>query len=230
MARRNDEDLLAELDALGSDEPASSTVSQPIVQAATAAPTVAAEEDDDGSLALDDIQKALAAKSSQTSRPITPRLSSSTTSGTTNNRSPKLVAHTPASSGPSSQRNSEERGRSSGQGAVGLGVGLPAAGGRSSGEIRSYHTGATPGEEVLPVQQQQEKAATSSGGGWWGSVFSKATAAVSTASNLAKEIANNEETAKWEERFRGGLGGLSTLSKLCILTIRFNSTQPNPPP
>lgn len=220
MARRNDAALLAELDALGVDEPASSTASQPVIQAATAA---AEEEQDDGSLALDDIQKALAAKSSQTSRPITPRLSSSTTSG--NNKSPKLVAHTPASSGPSSQRNSEERGRSSGQTAVGLGVGGAGAGGRSSGEMRSYHTGSIPGEEAVPVQQQQEEQErAASGGGWWGSMFSKATAAVSTASNLAKEIASNEEAQKWEERFRGGLGGLSTLSKLCNLTHPIQST------
>ena len=63
-----------------------------------------------------------------------------------------------------------------------------------------------------------EKAAEASsgggGGGWWGSMFSAATAAVSQAQNLAKEIRGNEDAQKWAEQVRGYGAGLQSLSML----------------
>ena len=53
------------------------------------------------------------------------------------------------------------------------------------------------------------------GGGWWGSMFSAATAAVTQAQSLAKEIRGNEEALKWAEQVRGYGAGLKDLSKSC---------------
>lgn len=204
MSRKQDEDLLAQLDALSSEQPTSSN-STP--KTASKAATAATSDEDDGALALEDIQAQLTAKRAQppqtTSRPTTPRLSSSTTSGT--NKSPKRAEHTPASSGPPSGRNSEDRLRSN----------VPQ---RTSGEGRSYHQSSVPGEEPLPVQGGEQAAsktaAAGGGGGWWGSVFSAATAAVTQAQSLAKEIRENEDAQKWAEQVRGYGAGLQSLSML----------------
>lgn len=202
MANEAD-DLLAELEQLGSQgQPAQSTTKSSNTASAKV-PTVKTEGDDNP---FDDIEKELAAKPASTSRPATPRLSSSTTSGGTN-KSPKRAEHTPASSGPPSGRTSEDRLRNN----------APAAA-RTSGEGRSYHQSFTPGDEAQQQQQQQEKAAEqkSSGGGWWGSMFSAATgaasAAVKQAESLAKEIQRNEEAMKWAEQVKGYGVGLQSLS------------------
>lgn len=195
MARKAN-DLLADLDLLGIDEQpaASSTSKSPAKSSAKPAHT------EDGDNPFGDIEKSLAAKPTATSRPTTPRLSSSTTSGT--NKSPKRAEHTPASSGPPSGRTSEDRLRNA-----------PAAA-RSSGEGRSYHQSITPS-----MEEQEEKAAAaaeseqkSTGGGWWGSVFSAATAAVKQAETIAKEIRGNEEAQKWAEQVKGYGAGLQGLS------------------
>ncbi len=211
MARQQDEDLLAQLDALSSEQPSASTT-----KAATNAATGGSKENnDDGALALDDIQAQLSTKRaqhSQTSRPTTPRLSSSTTSGGTN-KSPKRAEHTPASSGPPSGRTSEERARA---------VAPPPArsSGEGSGSGRSYHQGFVPGEEPLPQTQQEGQTAESAGGGgWWGSMFNAATAAVSQAQTLAKEIRENEDAQKWAEQVRGYGVGLQSLSMLCAVPL-----------
>jgi hypothetical protein len=168
------------------------------------------------------LQAQLAAKAQPTSRPGTPRMSSSATSAAT--KSPKRAEHTPASSGPPSGRtSSEDRLRSSAAAPV-----------RRSGEsARGYHQGVTPGEgetksaaepELSKTQAEEQQApvaapapapAQSSGGGWWGSMYSAASAAVKQAETLAKEISANEEAQRWAAQARP-IGGknLSNLQHL----------------
>ncbi|EME45989.1 hypothetical protein DOTSEDRAFT_70111 [Dothistroma septosporum NZE10] len=187
MARKAD-DLLADLDQLGSEEQqTASSTAKSTAKTTPAASTTTNDEED----ALAEIEKQLAAKPAAGSRPGTPRMSSSTTSAT--NKSPKRTAeYTPASTSVnSSQRNSsEDRARAN------------ASQTRSSGEgNRSYHQAQTLAQENVTTEPQQQKA----GGGWgWGaSLFSAATAAVKQAETLAKEISGNEEAQKWADQVRG---------------------------
>ena len=181
MTRRAADDLLAELDSLGSEEqsaPRSKAAAKPAPKPAGAKNE---EEEDDP---FGELEKTLAAKPASTSRPTTPRVSSSTTSG---------KAVTPASSSNvGSERTSEEKLRAGHTGEKGEG-------------------GVTPTEGV---QQTKESAAGTSGtgGGWWGSMFSAATAAVKQAENLAKEIRGNEEAIKWAEQVKNYGAGLQSLS------------------
>jgi hypothetical protein len=205
MANQAD-DLLAELDQLGSEEQPAPSTTKSSTKATAKVPIVKTEGDDNP---FDALEKELAAKPASSSRPTTPRLSSSTTSGGTN-KSPKRAEHTPASSGPPSGRTSEDRLRNA-----------PAAA-RTSGEGRSYHQSFTPGEEAQQQSQDEKVAEQKSGGGWWGSMFSAATgaasAAVKQAESLAKEIQNNEEAMKWAEQVKGYGAGLQSLSKPSIQT------------
>lgn len=215
---RNADDLLAELGQLGVDEKAApqSRTTKPASKSSTSTTKASANDDDP----FGDLQAQLAAKTQPTSRPGTPRMSSSATSATT--KSPKRAEHTPASSGPPSGRtSSEDRLRSSAPAPV-----------RKSGEsARGYHQGVTPGEsegdakvepDVSKTQVEEEKTpapaaapAQSSGGGWWGSMYSAATAAVKQAESLAKEISANEEAQRWAAQARA-IGGknLSNLQHL----------------
>ncbi|RMZ30085.1 hypothetical protein D0859_05797 [Hortaea werneckii] len=205
MARRGADDLLAELDQLGVEDRQGAAAGSQQKSAAKdqtkQTNKEAGQEDED---VLADLQAQLAAYP-QSSRPGTPRMSSSTTSGT--NKSPKRAEHTPASSGPPSGRNSEDRLRSA-----------PAAQPRKSGEeTRPYHQSSTPSASE---EQQQEKAAASdqtqqqqqqqAGGGWWGSMFSAASAAVKQAESIAKEIRGNEEAQKWAEQVKGNITNLQS--------------------
>nr|POE62770.1 maintenance of telomere capping protein 1 [Quercus suber] len=192
MARKNADDLLAELDELGGPESSNS--------GQTGSTNNAAGEGDD---VLADLQAQLAAKS-QSSRPTTPRMSSSTTSGT------NKVDHTPASSGPPSGRTSEDRLHNAPSGTAA----------RSSGEGRSYHRGVTPdvaNEKQEPSAQTGNGESSSfnananAGGGWWGSMFSAASAAVKQAETLAKEIRGNEEAQRWADQVRSNIGNLQNL-------------------
>lgn len=206
MARKGADDLLAELDQLGvEDRQGAAAGSQQKKDQTKDAKGKSGQEDED---VLADLQAQLAAKP-QSSRPGTPRMSSSTTSGT--NKSPKRAEHTPASSGPPSGRNSEDKLRSA-----------PAAQPRKSGEeTRPYHQSSTPSaSDEQQQQQQQEKAAASNqtqqqqqqqaGGGWWGSMFSAASAAVKQAESIAKEIRGNEEAQKWAEQVKGNITNLQS--------------------
>ncbi|KAI7191670.1 salicylaldehyde dehydrogenase [Hortaea werneckii] len=205
MARRGADDLLAELDQLGvEDRQGAAAGSQQKSAAKDQTKQTNKESGQEDEDVLADLQAQLAAKP-QSSRPGTPRMSSSTTSGT--NKSPKRAEHTPASSGPPSGRNSEDRLRSA-----------PAAQPRKSGEeTRPYHQSSTPSASE---EQQQEKAAASdqtqqqqqqqAGGGWWGSMFSAASAAVKQAESIAKEIRGNEEAQKWAEQVKGNITNLQS--------------------
>ncbi|KAK4504253.1 hypothetical protein PRZ48_005169 [Zasmidium cellare] len=191
MARKAD-DLLADLDQLGSEEQQAAD-RKPAGKNAKSSNATNDEED-----ALAEIEKQLAAKPAGGSRPGTPRLSSSTTSGT--NRSPKRTAeYTPATTSVnSSERNSsEDRARSN----------APQT--RTSGEgNRSFHQAQTPAAEDATAEPEQPKAA---GGGWWGSMFNAATAAVKQAETLAKEISGNEEAQKWADQVRGQYQNLQSI-------------------
>ncbi|KAK3053019.1 hypothetical protein LTR09_006083 [Extremus antarcticus] len=218
MARKAD-DLLADLDQLGSEEQQQASTSNTTTtkNATKPAPKAAGASNDDSEDLFGDLEKTLAAKPATGSRPTTPRLSSSTTSGT--NKSPKRAEHTPASSGPPSGRSSEDRLRSAATYAT---PAAPAA--RTSGEGRSYHQSYTPGTEPPqqqqssepPLQQDPKPTAAAGGGGWWGSVFSAASgaasAAVKQAETLAKDLQQNEEAKRWAESVKGYSANLSTLS------------------
>ncbi|TKA76535.1 hypothetical protein B0A55_05670 [Friedmanniomyces simplex] len=203
-SRKTDEELLAELESLGVEDSSSSpsaappSPAKPVVSKAPppaiSKPQPSAEDDD----VLRDLQAQLAVKPAGTSRPSTPRVSSSTTSGGT-----KRADHTPASSsGPPSGRTSEDRLR---------GVPAPA---RTSGEGRAYHQGVTPEPyQRETAARQAEQKVESGGGGWWGGfggLLSTATAAVKQAESLAKEISGNEEALRWAEQVRGNMKNLQS--------------------
>lgn len=214
---RNANDLLADLDQLGVNEKPQTNKTNKTPSKSTDSSNKPANNNDDDPFG--DIQAQLAAKA-QSSRPGTPRMSSSATSA--NTKSPKRAEHTPASSGPPSGRtSSEDKLRSAAPQAV-----------RKSGEsARDYHHGVTPGNdekkdepEFSKAQAEKENAsaaaaaaapAPSSGGGWWGSMYSAATAAVKQAETLAKEISANEEAQRWAGQVRA-IGGknLSNLQHL----------------
>ncbi|KAL1585679.1 hypothetical protein WHR41_06076 [Cladosporium halotolerans] len=199
---RNANDLLADLDQLGVEEKAGSQSNKPSKTTPKPAKDSSNKPSNNDDDPFGDPQAQLAAKAQPTSRPATPRMSSSATSA--NNKSPKRAEHTPASSGPPSGRtSSEDKIRSN----------TSAAPVRKSGEsARGYHQGVTPDDksEEKPAQSDTSKAQTSpapaSGGGWWGSMYSAATAAVKQAETLAKEISGNEEAQRWAGQVRA-IGG-----------------------
>jgi len=192
--RQAEDDLLAELEKLGQGDASKPVASTSSSKPSTKSTAHAGAEDED---VLADLQAQLAAKPA-TSRPGTPRMSSSATSGTA--RSPKRAEHTPPSSGPPSGRTSEDRLRSA-----------PAPT-RSSGEGRSYHQGVTPGSPSGNKEAQADsETGETAGGGWWGSMFSAASAAVKQAEHLAKEIRRNEEAQRWTEQMKGNLSSLQNL-------------------
>ncbi|KAI5367352.1 hypothetical protein Slin15195_G024790 [Septoria linicola] len=185
MARKADEDLLAELDSLGVEDqlaPASKGKT-----AKKTSPAKSNKEEEDPLAGLEDLVKAKPA----TSRPSTPRVSSSTTSAT--NKSPKRTAdYTPAttSQGSSERNSSEDRARVSQTQA------------RASGEgTRSFHTAQTLQADAK-VEDAKAQEAAGGGGGWWGSWGSIASAAVKQAESLAKNIQTNEEAQKWVTQIR----------------------------
>ncbi|KAK0274184.1 hypothetical protein LTR35_007035 [Friedmanniomyces endolithicus] len=216
--RKRDEELLAELESLGLEDPSSTSSSTPVPPSPSKPPaapskppsssskplpgaaSAAAVEDDD---VLRDLQAQLAVKPTGTSRPSTPRGSSSTTSGGS-----KRAEHTPASSGPSSGRTSEERVR-------GGNVPVPTAA-RTSGEGRAYHQGFTPEPAKQKAREEERKVesgGSGGGGGWWGGfggLLSTASAAVKQAEMLAKEISGNEEAQRWADQVRGNMKNLQS--------------------
>jgi len=205
-----DEELFAQFEDIPSTTPtASSTSSVRTAKPGKPVTEIPPVEDDP----LAELSALAAAR--PTSRPSTPRLSSSTTSGTTRR------GETPISSGPPSGRTSEDRLRTAGGQAR-----------KSTESARSYHQGqvaavkddADTDQERQPQQQQRNAAtgspergaaqpAASGGGGWWGSVFTAASAAVKQAEAAVKEIRGNEEAIRWAEQVKGnvetlkGIGG-----------------------
>ncbi|KAF2678898.1 hypothetical protein K458DRAFT_408591 [Lentithecium fluviatile CBS 122367] len=128
------------------------------------------------------------------SRPNTPKLSSSSTTSS-NPRRAGVV--TPSSSG--SARTSEEKAQAQAQ--------AP----RKSGEsARSFHQSFAPTEEEPAKPAPEPKAPA--GGSWWGGLLSTATATADAARKRAEaayqEIQKNEEAKRWAEQVRGNVGAL----------------------
>ena len=190
-ARPTDEDLLAQLGALGGEEESASNDSK------SAPPPINAPEADlFPELAIPERQRPL-------SRPHTPRLPSSTTTQSSKASPRRTGINTPPSN--DGTRSSEEKAP-------------PRKSGESS---RSFHASFTPAtdNEVEPDPEKrantapQAAQAQSSGGGWWGGIFATASAAVKQAEALAKEIQHNEEAQRWAEQVKGNVGALRGLGK-----------------
>ncbi|KAH8723866.1 maintenance of telomere capping protein 1 [Phaeosphaeriaceae sp. PMI808] len=138
------------------------------------------------------------------SRPNTPKLSSSSTTASSNRRTAGVV--TPSSTG--SARTSEDRA-------------APGQAPRKSGEsTRSFHQSFAPTEEEpaksAPPPPPPTEAAQSGGGSWWGGgwggIISSATEAANAAKKQAEaayqEIQKNQEAQRWAEQVRGNVGAL----------------------
>jgi hypothetical protein len=199
MAQKlTDEELLAQFDNLGTDEPsasASASAPAPVKPAARASkpPQPTSRDDEDPLAELEDLAKAAAQRPS---RPDTPKLSSSSTTS-------KRGVVTPSSTG--SARTSEEKPHP------------PAIARKSADSTRSFRQ---PQYAEDTVEAEKPAAAQ---GSWWGGFLSTASAAVSQAQAAVKEIQKNEEAQKWAERVRAnagalrGLGELRRLNYLCLL-------------
>ncbi|MCJ1228259.1 hypothetical protein MMC12_004920 [Toensbergia leucococca] len=191
--KATDEELLAQLEALGEDNDTDKPASKP---QATKPRTPAPSRPDADLLAeLENL-----AQDRSASRPHTPRPSSSSATPTTRAVPKRNAAATPPLNAAS--RTSEEK----------------AAPRKSADSTRSFHTSFTPGTETeieLSAPEKpsadppQEDAPTQkAGGGWWGGIFATASAAVKQAESLAKEIQRNEEAQRWAEQVKGNVGAL----------------------
>ena len=182
--RPTDEDLLAELGALG-DEVAK--------KPPQTGPSQQSEADLLAELGLPERPK-------PTSRPHTPRLQSNSTTPAPR-ASPKRAGFaTPTSN--DGTRISEEKAP----------LRKSAESSRSLLNITTPATETD--IELEPEKQQSSAPAPapakeqSSGGGWWGGIFATASAAVKQAEALAKEIQHNEEAQRWAEQVKGNVGAL----------------------
>jgi hypothetical protein len=187
-----DEELLAQLEDLGTKDAASRT--QALGSSKPSAGHVAVAQSEKDILAeLDDL-----ATQKPNSRPATPSLRS-TTPAAAGAKSPKRTSAT-TTPGP---RLSEDRSAVGGQS-------------RKSGESsRSFHQSFTPAttEKSPEPEPSTVPGPSSGGGGWWGGLLSTATAAVSQAQAAVKEIQQNEEAQRWAEQVRGNVGALKGLGR-----------------
>ncbi|KAF1833842.1 hypothetical protein BDW02DRAFT_639748 [Decorospora gaudefroyi] len=211
MADKTVEEQLAELEGMEAEAPA-----PPPKQAKPArAPRQKKLEHEDDALKkeLDDLEALgkLPPMQRPSSRPNTPKLSSSSTTSS-NRRAPGIA--TPSSTG--SARTSEDN-RSAAAAPAPVPAPVPAP--RKSGEsTRSFHQGFAPTQEdpaksaATPSQEQQAGGGASWWGGGWGGLVSTATAAAETARKQAEaayqEIQKNQEAQRWAEQVRGNVGAL----------------------
>ncbi|KAJ4350834.1 hypothetical protein N0V95_004387 [Ascochyta clinopodiicola] len=197
MPPKTVEEELAELELLGAEAPAA-----PPPKKGSKAPRQKLAQEDDalkGLEELEDLGKFQRPEGLRpTSRPNTPKLSSSSTASS--NRRGADVA-TPSSTG--SARTSEDR------------VAPP----RKSGEsTRSFHQSFTPTQEepAKEVSVPRDEATASSGGSWWGGgwggILNTATEAANAAKKQAEaayqELQKNQEAQRWAEQVRGNVGAL----------------------
>lgn len=191
------EEELAELELLGAEAPAA-----PPPKKGSKAPRQKLTQEDDalkGLEELEDLGKFQRPEGLRpTSRPNTPKLSSSSTASS--NRRGADVA-TPSSTG--SARTSEDR----------------AAAPRKSGEsTRSFHQSFAPTQEEPAKEAPEPKAeaAAPSGSSWWGGgwggILNTATEAANAAKKQAEaayqELQKNQEAQRWAEQVRGNVGAL----------------------
>lgn len=197
MPPKTVEEELAELELLGAEAPAA-----PPPKKGPKAPRQKLPQEDDalkGLEELEDLGKLQRPEGLRpTSRPNTPKLSTSSTASS--NRRGADVA-TPSSTG--SARTSEDR----------------APPPRKSGEsARSFHQSFAPTQEepaaAAPAPQAEAPAAT--GGSWWGGgwggILNTATEAANAAKKQAEaayqELQKNQEAQRWAEQVRGNVGAL----------------------
>ncbi|KAF2621518.1 hypothetical protein BU25DRAFT_379450 [Macroventuria anomochaeta] len=197
MPPKTVEEELAELELLGAVAPAA----PPPKKGSKVLRQKLAQEDDalKGLEELEDLGKFQRPEGLRpTSRPNTPKLSSSSTASS--NRRGADVA-TPSSTG--SARTSEDR----------------AAPPRKSGEsTRSFHQSFAPTQEepAKAAPALKAEAAASSGGSWWGGgwggIINTATEAANAAKKQAEaayqELQKNQEAQRWAEQVRGNVGAL----------------------
>lgn len=136
------------------------------------------------------------------SRPNTPKMSSSST---TSSNPRRAGIATPSSTG--SARTSEEKAQAP----------------RKSGEsARSFHQSFAPTEEEPAKPAPEPK---QSGGSWWGGLLSTATATADAARKRAEaayqEIQKNEEAKRWAEQVRGNVGALRGIGRLTFRRILY---------
>ncbi|KZM25779.1 uncharacterized protein EKO05_0002582 [Ascochyta rabiei] len=197
MPPKTVEEELAELELLGAETPAA-----PPPKKGPKAPRQKLTQEDDalkGLEELEDLGKFQRPEGLRpTSRPNTPKLSSSSTASS--NRRGADVA-TPSSTG--SARTSEDR----------------AAPPRKSGEsTRSFHQSfaLTQEEPVKETSVPKDEPSASSGGSWWGGgwggILNTATEAANAAKKQAEaayqELQKNQEAQRWAEQVRGNVGAL----------------------
>lgn len=194
--RPTDEDLLAQLGALGDgDEIAKETPKTAQGQPQSEADLLA--------------ELGIPERSKPTSRPHTPRVQSNSFA-TAPRASPKRAGFaTPTSN--DGTRTSEEKAplRKSAE---------------SARSLLNITTPATETDIELDPEKQQSSAPApakeqSSGGGWWGGIFATASAAVKQAEALAKEIQHNEEAQRWAEQVKGNVGALRGFGMQCASSV-----------
>ena len=158
-----------------------------------------------------------------TSRPHTPKPTSTSTTPALRSSPKRTSTATPPSS--DAARSSEERGQT-----------------RKSGEsTRSFHNSFTPKtENEGEVEQSEPEKGTATapaaqaqssggGGGWWGGIFGAASAAVKQAEALAKEIQKTEEAQRWAEQVKGNVGALRGLGNYFPLSLVISSLMATSP-
>lgn len=181
---KTDEELLAELDQLGTDvQPTNKPVATKTKSKKATGPS---QEEQDLLAELDKLDNLAHAR--PTSRPQTPR-----TSGN--------VSAT-RSSGEVIFRTSEDK--ASG----------PAR--KSQENTRTFHQGFTPTDPQLATVSttaSEPEKKIESAGSWWGGLVASASAAVTQAQAIAKEIQHNEEAQKWAEQVKGNVGVLRNYGK-----------------
>ncbi|PSN64983.1 hypothetical protein BS50DRAFT_48735 [Corynespora cassiicola Philippines] len=193
MPEKTPEELLAELEM----EAAAPAAPPPKSSKAPKAPKITRKSSEQETDALNELEELEALGKMQrpeaprpSSRPNTPKLSSSST---TSSNPRKTGVATPSSTG--SARTSEDR---------------PAPPRKSGESARSYHQSFAPTQEEPPKPAPEPK--QQSGGSWWGGLLSTATATASAARKQAEaayqEIQKNQEAQRWAEQVRGNVGAL----------------------
>lgn len=181
---KTDEELLAELDQLETDvQSANKPVTSKIKSKKTTGPS---QEEQDLLAELDKLDNLAQAR--PTSRPQTPRASGNVSATRT--------------SGESTTRISEDR--TSG----------PIR--KSQENTRTFHQGFTPTDSepaTVSASIPEPEKKTESGGSWWGGLVATASAAVTQAQAIAKEIQQHEEAQKWAEQVKGNVGVLRNYGK-----------------
>ena len=200
-----DEELLAQFDELGTETKPKQQ--PPKANAAKAAKKAApsSQEEEDLLAELDNLAQE---RPKSISRPHTPRASGTVPSSAI----PAAAA-----------RNSGDMGRTSEEKASAPAATVVAAARKSAESARGYLQSFAPGEsaaapavggseteQVTPQQQTQTQAQASAapGGSWWGGFVATATAAVTQAQAIAKDLQNNEEAQKWADQVKGNVGVL----------------------